>query len=100
MTSQITFHLSQILGKNYLSDDGLTIGKIKDFLIDQAIVPGKESEPVRPKVVAIKVKKGNDIRVLDFSSFEIKKFKRKLRVTCLEVHDISPTAFTNSLWLW
>jgi len=99
MTSQITFHLSQILGKNYLSDDGLTIGKIKDFLIDQAIIPGKESEPVRPKVVAIKVKKGNDIRVLDFSSFEIKKFKRKLRVTCLEVHDISPTTFANSLWL-
>ena len=99
MTSQITFHLSQILGKNYLSDDGVTIGKIKDFLIDQSPVPGKESEPIRPKVVAIKVKKGNDIRILDFSSFEIKKFKRKLRVTCLEVHDISPDAFSNSLWL-
>jgi magnesium transporter len=99
MTSQITFHLSQILGKNYLSDDGVTIGKIKDFLIDQSPVPGKESEPIRPKVVAIKIKKGNDIRILDFSSFEIKKFKRKLRVTCLEVHDISPDAFSNSLWL-
>lgn len=99
MTSQITFYLNQILGKNYISDDGVTIGKIKDFLIDQTSVPGKEIEPIRPRVVAIKVKKGNDIRILDFSSFEIKKFKRKLRVTCLEVHDISPEAFTNSLWL-
>jgi len=99
MTAQITFHLSQILGKSYLSDDGVTIGKIKDFLIDQTLIPGKESEPIRPRVVAIKVKKGNDIRILDFSSFEIKKFKRKLRVTCLEVHDISPSIFANSLWL-
>jgi CBS domain-containing protein len=99
MTAQITFHLSQILGKSYLSDDGVTIGKIKDFLIDQTLIPGKESEPIRPRVVAIKVKKGNDIRILDFSSFEIKKFKRKLRVTCLEVHDISPSVFANSLWL-
>ncbi len=99
MTSQITFHLSQILGKNYISDDGVTIGKIRDFLIDQSSMPGKESDPIRPRVVAIKVKKGNDIRILDFSSFEIKKFKRKLRVTCLEVHDISPDSFPNSLWL-
>jgi CBS domain-containing protein len=99
MTSQITFHLSQILGKSYISDDGDTIGKIRDFLIDQSSMPGKESDPIRPRVVAIKVKKGNDIRILDFSSFEIKKFKRKLRVTCLEVHDISPDVFPNSLWL-
>ncbi|MFZ4520897.1 MAG: magnesium transporter MgtE N-terminal domain-containing protein [Bacteroidales bacterium] len=99
MTSQITFYLSQILGKSYIADDGVVLGRIKDFLIDQSSLPGKESEPVRPRVVAIRVKKGNDYRVLDFSSFEIKKFKRKLRITCLEVHDIIPEAFTNSLWL-
>lgn len=99
MTSQITFYISQILGKNYISDDGAVLGKIKDFLIDQSSFPGKESEPVRPRVVAIKVKKGNEMRTLDFSSFEVKKFKRKLRITCLEVHDISPDSFSNSLWL-
>ncbi|MCX6303935.1 MAG: CBS domain-containing protein [Bacteroidetes bacterium] len=99
MTSQITFYLSQILGKNYISDDGTALGKIRDFLIDQSSLPGKDAEPVRPRVVAIKVKKGNEIRILDFSSFEIKKFKRKLRITCLEVHDIFPDTFSNSLWL-
>jgi flagellar motility protein MotE (MotC chaperone)/sporulation protein YlmC with PRC-barrel domain len=99
MTSQITFYLSQILGKNYISDDGAVLGKIKDFLIDQSSVPGKEAEPVRPRVVAIKVKKRNEIRTLDFSSFEIKKFKRKLKITCLEVHDIFPETFSNCLWL-
>ncbi len=99
MTSQITFYLSQILGKNYISDDGTILGKIKDFLIDQSSLPGKEAEPVRPHVVAIKVKKGTEIRILDFSSFEIKKFKRKLKITCLEVHDLVPEAFPNCLWL-
>ncbi len=99
MTSQITFYLSQILGKNYISDDGTVLGKINDFLIDQSSLPGKEAEPIRPRVVAIKVKKRNEIRILDFSSFEIKKFKRKLKITCLEVHDIIPESFSNSLWL-
>lgn len=99
MTSQITFYLSQILGKYYISDDGAVLGKIRDFFIDQSSLPGKENEPVRPRVVAIKVKKGNEIRILDFSSFEIKKFKRKLKITCLEVHDIVPETFSNGLWL-
>ena len=99
MTSQITFYLSQILGVNYISDDGTVLGTIKDFLIDQTALPGKESEPIRPRVVAIKVRKGNEFRVLDFSSFEILKFKRKLKITCLEVHDIAPESFANYLWL-
>jgi len=99
MTSQITFYLSQILGKDYISDDGIVLGKIRDFLIDQSYLPGKEADPVRPRVVAIKVKKGDEIRILDFSSFEIKKFRRKLKLTCLEVHDIFPESYSNCLWL-
>jgi len=99
MTSQITFYLSQILGMKYISDDGAVLGKIRDFLIDQTPVPGKESDPIRPRVVAIRVKSGKETRVLDFSSFEIRKFKRKLRITCQEVHDISPADFQNCLWL-
>lgn len=99
MTSQITFYLSQILGRSYVSDDGTVLGRIQDFLIDQTPLPGKESDPVRPRVTAIQVKKGNDTRNLDFSSFEIRKFKRNLRITCLEVHDVNPDDFPNSLWL-
>jgi CBS domain-containing protein len=99
MTSQITFYLSQILGKKYLSADGSVLGKIRDFLIDQNSLPGKEAEPVRPRVLAVRVKKGNNVRILDFSSFEIKKFKRKLYITCLEVRDVSPDTFSNCLWL-
>jgi len=99
MTSQITFYLSQILGRNYVSDDGVPLGSIRDFLIDQSTLPGKETEPVRPRVVAIRVKKGNEIRTLDFTSFEIRKFRRKVKITCLEVHDILPESYPNALWL-
>ncbi len=99
MTSQITFYLSQIIGNDYISDDGTVLGKIKDFLIDQSNLPWNEAEPVRPRVVAIKVKKGKEVRILDFSSFEIKKFKRKLKITCLDVREVSPESFSNYLWL-
>ena len=99
MTSQITFYLSQILGKSYISNDGAVLGKIKDILIDQSTLPGKEAEPVRPRVVAVKVKRGNETRILDFSFFEVKKFKRQLRITCLKAGDISPESFSNCLWL-
>jgi len=99
MTSQITFYLSQILGGNFLSDDGIILGKIKDFLIDQTPLPGQESEPVRPRVVAVKVKKGAQNLILDFSSFEIKKFKRKFRIICLEMHDVTVDSWSNCLWL-
>ncbi|MCK9204039.1 MAG: CBS domain-containing protein [Bacteroidales bacterium] len=99
MTSQITFYLSQILGKNFVSDDGIVLGKITDFLIDQSPLPGQESEPVRPRLVAVKVKKANQTIILDFSSFEIKKFKRKLRIVCLEMHSVSDESYSNCLWL-
>lgn len=99
MTSQITFYLSQILGKSYISDDGTVLGKIKDFLVDQGSPTGNETDPVRPRVVAIKVRKGTDMRILDFSSFEVRKFRRNLKITCLEVHDIIPETFSSCLWL-
>ncbi|HNY03128.1 MAG TPA: magnesium transporter MgtE, partial [Bacteroidales bacterium] len=99
MTSQITFYLSQILGKSYISESGAMLGRIIDFLVEQGPLAGKDGEPLRPRVVAIRVKKDKDTRVLDFTSFEIKKFKRKLRITCHEVNVISPDIFANPLWL-
>jgi len=98
MTLQITFYLSQILGKKILSSEGVILGKIKDFLIDASPLPG-ENEPIRPRVVAVKVKAGKEIKILDFSTFEIKKFKRKLRITCHDMHEIMTDAYPNCLWL-
>lgn len=99
MTSQITFYLSQIIGLDYISENGTLLGRIRDFLIDPTPLPGQEHEPVRPRVVAIRVKSGKEEKVLDFSAFEIRKFKRKLRVVCLEVNRISADLYPNALWL-
>ena len=99
MTSQITFYLSQILGLNYVSENGTPLGRIRDFLIDPTPMPGAENEPVRPRVVAVRVKLDREVKILDFSSFEMKKFKRQLRIVCLELNRITPELFPNALWL-
>jgi magnesium transporter len=99
MTSQITFYFSQIIGKKVLSDQNTLLGKIKDFLIDQTPLLGKEHEQIRPRVIAVRVKTGKENRIFDFSTFEIRKFKRNLRIICHGTHDISPESFPNCLWL-
>lgn len=99
MTSQITFYFSQIIGQKVLSDDNVFLGKIRDFLIDQTPMTGKESDQMRPRIIAIKVKIGKELKILDFTTFEIKKFKRNIRIICHEVHEVSPNGFPNCLWL-
>ena len=99
MTSQTTFYLSQILGRAFTSSQGEIIGKIKDFLIDTTIMPGMEAGPRRPRVVAVRIKSGKQLNNYDFSSFEIKKFKGKIRIICYEVNMLNPENYPNSLWL-
>ena len=99
MTSQTTFYLSQILGKLFTSSQGETLGKIRDFLIDTSLPQGAESLPRRPKVVAVKIKSGQQFNIYDFSSFEIKRFKGKLKIICYEINEISTEAYPSSLWL-
>lgn len=99
MTSQLTFYLSQIIGLHYVSENGTQLGKIRDFLIDPTPLPGTENEPVRPRVVAVRVRSGSEVKILDFSSFEIKKFKRQLRIVCLELNRVTPDLYPNALWL-
>jgi magnesium transporter len=100
MTLQTTFYLSQILGKKFISPEGLTLGVIRDFLIDATIQTTPEPEPLRPRVIAVKVKAGgNQAKIYDFATFEVKRFKRKLQVTCYEVHEASQEIGPNCLWL-
>jgi magnesium transporter len=99
LTSQTTFYLSQILGKKFISLHGDELGKIKDFYVDLTVWSGKESEPLRPKVLAVKVKTVQKETIYDFSSFEIKKFKRTMRIICHEVNEISTENLPNRLWL-
>jgi magnesium transporter len=97
MTLQTTFYLSQILGKRFISPEGKILGVIRDFLIDTTTQPAPE--PIRPRVIAVKVRVGNDTRIYDFATFEVKKFKRKLKVTCYEIHEATDEIKPNCLWL-
>jgi magnesium transporter len=99
MTSQTTFYLSQILGRKFLSVNGDYLGKIKDFLVDVTIRTGLESEPLRPKVIAVKVISGSQEMIYDFSSFELKKSKGKISIICHEINEIAIIANNQSLWL-
>ncbi|HTX87620.1 MAG TPA: CBS domain-containing protein [Bacteroidales bacterium] len=99
MTLQTTFYLSQLLGKKFISLQGNTLGKIKDFFIDLSSAPGIESEPVRPRVVAVRVIIGKEEKIYDFSSFEIKKFRRYLQVICHEIQELSIDSFSYGMWL-
>jgi magnesium transporter len=99
MTLQTTFYLSQILRKKFYAPQGTVLGKLMDFLIDQTSPQGMEAEPVRPKVVAVKIKKDGELRVYDFASFEIKKFRGQLKVICHEVEEIKEDCSSSCLWL-
>ncbi len=99
MTSQITFYFSQLLSKKFVTPQGEVLGKIHDFLIDLTPWASDINEPVRPRVIAVRVKVSGRFRIYDFSSFEIKKFKGQLRVICREINELSEDTFSNSLWI-
>ena len=99
MTLQTTFYLSQILGKNFISPQAAVLGKIKDLLIDLSAQIFTETEPIRPKVISVKVQIGEDLKIYDFSSFQIIKAGNDLTITCYEVNEITDESQPNSLWL-
>lgn len=101
MTLQTTFYLSQILGKKCFSPTGTVIGKLVDVLIDQTTLQEKdiEPEPLRPRVVAAKIKKSHEQATFDFAFFEIKKFKRTIKVICHEFREIQADHSNVCLWL-
>lgn len=99
MTLQTTFYLSQILGKRFFSPQGMVLGKVYDLLVDQGTTPGTEQDPVRPKVIAVRVKKGGEKKVFDFASFEITKFKKKVRIVCHEIKQIPGECPPSCIWL-
>lgn len=99
MTTQTTFYLSQVLGRKFYSSDGNITGKVKDFLVDLAALDPSPGKPVRPKVIAVKVKVGMYERVLDFSSLEIIQESRSSRIYGSEIEEISTAYLSNVIWL-
>ena len=99
MTTQKTFYLSQILGKRFYSTDGNVSGRILDFLVDLTPIDPSPDKPVRPKIIAVKVKVGAFERVFDFSALDIHLEKGATRLIGSELEEISKAYLTNVLWL-
>jgi len=83
MTAQLTFYLSQILGKRFVSPVNNIKGVIKDIYINPA--------PERPKVIAIKAKIEGEIKHLDFTKFELSKKGNRLIIKCNNVKEYNLT---------
>jgi CBS domain-containing protein/sporulation protein YlmC with PRC-barrel domain len=99
MTSQTTFYFSQFAGSRFFNPEGEALGKISDFLIDVLAWSVESHEPQRPRVIAIRVKCGKDFRTFEFQSFEIRKYKGKLRLICRDLKELNTDSIQNCLWL-
>ena len=87
MTSQITLYLSQLAGRILYHTDGKKIGRIKDLIVDISSVG--PDEPIRPFVVAVKLKCKGVIKYLDARFVKTHKsmFGYELRATGLPIVD-------------
>lgn len=90
MNSVSTFYLSRIIGNTVFSTTGKSMGKILDLVVDVNYT--------RPKVVAVKVKYGKSIKVINFSKFDILKEKGQYRLKCTDAEELE-VAGENSLYL-
>lgn len=78
-----TFYLSRVIGRRViLENDGIN-GKLMDFIVD--------TEFARPKIIAMKVKVKNQIRVIDFTTSDIVKKKGQYTIKTKETSSIDLT---------
>ncbi|MCX6283714.1 MAG: CBS domain-containing protein [Bacteroidetes bacterium] len=99
MTSQTTFYFSQFAGRKFFDPVGEPLGKISDFLIDVRAWSVESKEPQRPRVIAIKVKQGKDLKSYEFNSFEIRKYKGQMQLICRELKELNTDTLQNCIWL-
>ncbi|MEI7492654.1 MAG: CBS domain-containing protein [Bacteroidota bacterium] len=99
MTSQTTFYFSQFAGRKFFDPVGEPLGKISDFLIDVRAWSVESTEPQRPRVIAIKVKQGKDLKSYEFNNFEIRKYKGHLQLICKELKELNTDTLHNCIWL-
>jgi len=99
MTAKTTFYLSRILGQIIKDDEGYDIGKLTDIIIDFS-QKKIDDEPVRPKVIGIKIKT-EDKTEISFSilKFEIQKSSEKFDISCSIDSEIPDSEISNHFFL-
>ncbi len=99
MTSQTTFYFSQFAGRKFFDNTGETLGRISDFLIDVRAWTLETNEPQRPRLIAVSVKQGKELKFFEFQNFEIRKYKGKLQLICRELKELNTSSLQNCIWL-
>jgi CBS domain-containing protein len=99
MTSQTTFYFSQFAGRKFFDSTGETLGRISDFLIDVRAWTLETNEPQRPRLMAVSVKQGKELKFFEFQNFEIRKYKGKLQLICRELKELNTSSLQNCIWL-
>lgn len=74
-----TFYLSRIVNNKVWSDAQHVVGKLLDLIVDVGAI--------RPQVIAVKIRTGNKIRIVDFSSFSITKSNNQYYIECKELKE-------------
>lgn len=99
MTSQVTFYLSRLIGTKCYGPDGTVIGVIKDLIIENHLASVSEIGPVRPRVIAIQLKKKNQIQYLNAQYLEIEKNDGKYKIVFKQIEHTPQDIIHHSLFL-
>jgi magnesium transporter len=91
MTEVTTFYLSRVVNKKVLSPSGEVIGKIQDILVDV--------QSQKPKAVAVKIKSGGKIKIVNITEFTIHRDNNNNVFTCGDTQNIFEEVKENTLFL-
>ncbi len=79
MTTINTFYLSHIIGTRVISTHRKVVGKLEDLVVD--------TNYVRPKVIAARVKFGRQPLIIDFSHLTVTKHLGRYQIQCSHIEE-------------
>jgi len=82
MISKTTFYFSRIIGRKVYDENNNVIGKLLDLAVSTAHLDPNDSEPFRPKVLAVYLKNSSKENYYTFSSISVAKANGRYRVYC------------------
>jgi len=86
-----TFYISRVIGRKVLSQSDEIIGKVQDILVNV--------QTQKPQVIALKIKFGNKVKLIDFSGFKILKYKHQYVFKCNKELNTLTDTIENTLYL-
>lgn len=77
----LTFYLSRVLNNRVYTGQNTIVGRLTDIVVD--------GNAIRPKAVAVRVRRGNESWFVGFDAISIEKVSAQYRITCRDVKPVS-----------